>query len=730
MLTELQGQIERITYTNQENAFTIARLRVKGYRQPVTVVGNLPSANPGEVLLLKGDWVTHPRYGKQFKAVYSKSCVPASVNGIQKYLGSGLIRGIGPVLATRIVQKFGAQTLSVIDNKIDRLTQIDGIGKKRITMIREAWEEQKEIRSVMLFLQSHGVSSAYATKIFKRYGAESVDLVKENPYRLAEDIVGIGFLTADRIAEKLGFDKNSMMRAQSGILHVLHQLADDGHLYFPSQPLVKRCREILEVDQDLILQGLDALSTDQKLVIEAVDRGAGLTGSNRVYLVQLHHCETQVAHRLRALKAGRQSFRRVDSETAVEWVQQRLSIQLAQRQVRAVKCAATGKVTVITGGPGTGKTTVISAILKIFERLRVRVLLAAPTGRAAKRMTETTGHQAQTIHRMLKYSLQKGGFQKNEESPLKCDLLIVDEASMIDAILMHHLLKAVPSHATLVLVGDVHQLPSVGPGNVLRDIIDSGSVPVVALNEIFRQARRSSIVVNAHRINRGLLPQLKSPESKLDDFYFIEQESPEEAVKIIVELAKERIPRRFDFDPLEDIQILTPMHKGVVGATNLNSQLQQVFNPSKLEVTRGERSFRLRDKVMQIRNNYDKDVFNGDIGCITNIHQESQNATICFDGRPLIYDFSELDEVVLSYAISVHKSQGSEYKAVILPIFRQHYLLLQRNLIYTAVTRARDLVVLVGSWKALVMGIKNNKTQKRFSHLSDRLQDPQRSAGP
>ena len=728
MLMELQGQVERITYTNRENAFTIARLRVNGHRQPVTVVGNLPSANPGEVLLLKGDWVTHPRYGKQFKAVYSKSSVPASVNGIQKYLGSGLIKGIGPVLATRIVQKFGAQTLGVIDNKIDRLAEIDGIGKKRITLIREAWEEQKEIRSVMLFLQSHGVSSAYATKIFKRYGSESVDIVKENPYRLAEDIVGIGFLTADRIAEKLGFDKNSMMRAQSGILYVLHQLADDGHLCYPSGPLVKRCREILEVDQDLILQGLDALATDRKLVIEAFARSAGLTGSSRVYLIQLHHCETQVALRLRALKAGRHALLRIDSERTVEWVQQELSIQLAERQVRAVQCAATRKVTVITGGPGTGKTTVISAILKIFKRLRVRVLLAAPTGRAAKRMTETTGHQAQTIHRMLKYSFQKEGFQKNEESPLNCDLLIVDEASMIDAILMHHLLKAVPSHATLVLVGDIHQLPSVGPGSVLRDVIDSDSVPVVVLNEIFRQARKSSIVVNAHRINRGLLPRLRGPEPQLDDFYFIEQESPEEAVKIIVELARERIPRRFGFDPLEDIQILTPMHKGAVGATNLNAQLQQVFNPNEQEVTQGGRSFRLHDKVMQIRNNYDKEVFNGDIGCITRVHHESQNVTICFEARPLIYDFGELDEIVLAYAISVHKSQGSEYRAVIVPIFRQHYLLLQRNLIYTAVTRARDLVILVGSWKALVMGIKNDKTQKRFSYLSRRLQYSHRSS--
>jgi len=725
MLAELQGQIERITYINEENGFTIARVKVYGQRDLVTVVGNLMAPSPGEILKMKGEWANHPKFGQQFKVVHYKSAVPASIYGIQKYLGSGLIKGIGPVMAKRIVKKFGEHTLDVIENEIEKLAEVEGIGEKRIKMIKTAWDAQKEIRQVMLFLQTHGVSSGYATKIFKQYGQASIQVVKENPYRLATDIFGVGFVTADHIAEKLGFDKNSELRAEAGILYVLHQLADEGHVYYPYEPLIEKCQEILQVDRDVIVKAFGTIAVNQQIVIEDLNEDIEEFRENNkaVYLAKFHLCETHIAARLRTLVNVPKSIRKIDSDKAIEWVQEQLAITLADKQVEAIRSAVEDKVMVITGGPGTGKTTIIHAILKIFSKLRVNIMLAAPTGRAAKRMSEATGHEAKTIHRMLEYSIQKGGFQKNEEHPLNGDLLVVDEASMIDTILMHHLLKAIAPGATFILVGDVNQLPSVGAGNVLKDVIASGAVPVVELNEIFRQARQSLIIVNAHKINSGLMPSLKPSGSKLDDFYFIEQEDPEEVLKIILDLVKERIPRRFQFDPAEDIQVLTPMHRGVVGAGNLNVELQRALNPGEAGLVRGNASFRVNDKVMQIKNNYDKEVFNGDIGRITRIDLEAQQVSISFDGRNVDYDFSELDEIVLAYAVSVHKSQGSEYPAVVMPILTQHYVLLQRNLIYTAVTRGRKLVVLVGTKKALAIGIKNDKTQKRYTYLRYRLND-------
>ena len=723
MLAELQGQIERITYTNEENGFTIARLKVYGQKDLVTVVGNLMAPTPGEILKMKGEWANHPKYGGQFKIVEYKTTVPASVYGIQKYLGSGLIKGIGPIMAKRIVKKFGKETLDVIENDIEKLVEVDGIGKKRIGMIKKAWDDQKEIREVMLFLQTHDVSSGYATKIFKHYGNRSIQVVKENPYRLATDIFGIGFVTADHVAEKLGFGKDSELRAEAGILYVLHQLADEGHVYYPYEPLVKKCQEILQVGREVIIKAFGVIAIDKKIVIEDLNEDIEEFRENNkaVYLAKFHLSETSIATRLKTLVNAPKSIRKIDPDKAIEWVQKQLAITLAERQVEAVKCAVKNKVMVITGGPGTGKTTIINAILKIFSKLRVNIMLAAPTGRAAKRMSETTRHEAKTIHRMLEYSIQKGGFQKNDEYPLDCDLLIVDEASMIDTILMHHLLKAIPPKATFILVGDVNQLPSVGAGNVLKDIIASGAIPVVKLNEIFRQARESLIIVNAHKINNGLLPSLKPSGKKLDDFYFVEQEDPEEVLRIILELAKARIPRRFGFDAVDDIQVLTPMHKGVVGAGNLNVELQKALNSGEGGVMRGNRNYRLNDKVMQIKNNYDKEVFNGDIGRITRIDEESQEVTISFDGRDIDYDYTDLDEIVLAYAVSVHKSQGSEYPAVVIPILTQHYVLLQRNLIYTALTRGRKLVVMVGTKKALAIGVKNDKTQKRYTYLRYRL---------
>ena len=660
MLVELQGQIERITYTNEENGFTIARLKVYGQKDLVTVVGNLMAPTPGEILKMKGEWANHPKYGEQFKIVEYKTTVPASVYGIQKYLGSGLIKGIGPIMAKRIVKKFGKETLDVIENEIEKLAEVDGIGKKRIGMIKKAWDEQKEIREVMLFLQTHDVSSGYATKIFKHYGNRSIQVVKENPYRPATDIFGIGFVTADHVAEKLGFGKDSELRAEAGILYVLHKLADEGHVYYPYEPLVKKCQEILQVEREVIIKAFGAIAIDKRIVIEDLNEDIEQFRQNNkaVYLAKFHLSETSIATRLKPLVNVPKSIRKIDPDKAIEWVQKHLAITLAERQVEAVRCAVKNKVMVITGGPGTDKTTIINAILKIFSKLRVNIMLAAPTGRAAKRMSETTGHEAKTIHRMLEYSIQKGGFQKNDEDPLDCDLLIIDEASMIDTILMHHLLKAIPPGATFILVGDVNQLPSVGAGNVLKDIIASGAIPVTELNEICRQARESLIIVNAHKINNGLLPSLKPSGKKLGDFYFIEQDDPEEVLRIILELAKARIPTRFGFDAVDDIQVLSPMHKGVVGAGNLNVELQKALNPGEGGVIRGNRNYRVNDKVMQIKNNYDKEVY---------------------------------------------------------------YVLLQRNLIYTAVTRGRKLVVMVGTKKALAIGVKNDKTQKRYTYLRYRL---------
>ena len=723
MYVSLKGQIERITYTNDENGYTVAKVKVSGRKDLVTVVGTLLIPIPGEVIEMKGNWMNHPRYGEQFKVEHYKSLVPASVYGIEKYLGSGLIKGIGPIMAGRIVKNFGEETLEVIENEIEKLAEVDGIGKKRIEMVKKAWEDQKEIREVMIFLQTHGVGSGYATKIFKQYGSRSIQVVKENPYRLATDIFGIGFISADRIAEKLGFARDSELRAEAGILYVLQQLADEGHVYYPYEPFVKKCQEILGVDREVIVKALGAIAAAKMIVVEDLKEDIEDFGEKdkAVYLAKFHLSETSIVTRMKTLIKSPKSIRKIDSDKAIDWVQKQLAITLAKRQMEAIKCAAENKVMIITGGPGTGKTTIINAILKIFSKLRVKIMLAAPTGRAAKRMSEATGHEAKTIHRMLEYSIRKGGFQKNEEKPLDCDLLVVDETSMIDTILMHHLLKAIPPGATFILVGDVNQLPSVGAGNVLKDIIASGKMQVVELNEIFRQAKESLIIVNAHKINSGLLPSFKSSGQKLDDFYFVEQEDPEEVLRIILELTKERIPRRFGFDPVDDIQVLTPMHKGVVGAGNLNVELQKVLNPVENGVLRGGFSFRVSDKVMQVKNNYDKEVFNGDIGRITSIDPEHQEITISFDGRDIPYDYTDLDEIVLAYAVSVHKSQGSEYPAVVMPILTQHYVLLQRNLVYTAVTRGRQLVVMVGTMKALAIGVRNDKTRKRYTYLRQRL---------
>jgi exodeoxyribonuclease V alpha subunit len=725
MPTELTGQIEKITFANDETGFTIARVKVDGRHEPVTVVGTLMAPMPGEILDMRGEWANHPRFGRQFKVREYKTRVPATVYGIRKYLGSGMIKGLGPVMAGRIVDKFGKKTLDIIDSDIQRLAEVAGVGQKRVDMIATAWDAQSEIRDVMLFLQSHGVSSGYAAKIFKQYGTRAITMVKKNPYRLATDIFGIGFLTADQIAAKLGFERDSQLRVEAGILYVLHELSGDGHVCYPYDPLISKCCEILEVEREPVMQALGNLALDQSIVIEDINDSVDEFKENNkaVYLTRLYLAETGIARRLLSLVKAARAVRDIDSNKAIDWVQRRLSITLAQKQRKAVLRAVEDKVMVITGGPGTGKTTIINAVLKIFAKLKTRIMLAAPTGRAAKRMSEATGFEAKTIHRLLEFSLQKGGFQRNEDKPLGCDVLVIDEASMIDTALMYHLLKAVPPAATLILVGDIHQLPSVGPGNVLNDIIASLAVPVVTLDKIFRQAQTSQIVVNAHKINAGQIPSTRANRAAdpQTDFYFIEQEDPEKVLEIILELCKKRIPRHFGFNPVDDIQVLTPMHRGSVGAGNLNQKLQAALNPGEGGVTRGERTYRIHDKVMQIRNNYDKEVFNGDIGRITAIAWDSREISVRIDSREVVYDFGDLDELVPAYAVSVHKSQGSEYPVVIVPIVTQHYILLQRNLIYTAVTRGKKLVIIVGTRKAMTIGINNNKTRQRYTRLKYRL---------
>ncbi|MFP4225620.1 MAG: ATP-dependent RecD-like DNA helicase [Desulfobacterales bacterium] len=720
----LSGQIERVTYTNPENGYTVARLKVHGGRQIVTVVGSLIDPIPGEVMELEGRWKVHPKFGEQFEVQTYRTTAPATVTGIKKYLGSGLIKGIGPVMAERIVNRFGKKTLDIIEHAPERLSEIDGIGKKRVAMIQSAWAEQKEIRDVMLFLQSHNVSAGYATKIFKQYGNEAIEVVSRNPYQLATDIFGVGFLTADRIARELGFEKDSEVRIRAGVIYVLDQMAEDGHVYFPYDELLEKCAEMLEVEAYPVADAVTHMASGNKICVETIAGGHDQAAADTaVYLAKYYTCETGVSAMIKRLVNTPKAIRAIDTEKAVSWVQDQLAFTLAEKQARAVADAARSKVMVITGGPGTGKTTIIRAVLTIFAKLKVNIKLAAPTGRAAKQMSAATGEAASTIHRMLAFNPAGGGFQKNADNPLDCDLLVVDEASMIDTVLMYHLLKAVPPQATLILVGDVNQLPAVGAGNVLDDIIASGKVTVVRLNEIFRQARQSRIIVNAHRINSGYMPKIDESQTP-SDFYFIEQEDPEGVLSLILSLAGRRIPESFGFDPINEIQVLSPMHKGTVGAANLNRELQQRLNPGKEGVAVGNARFCVGDKVMQIRNNYDKSVFNGDIGRIREINHEDRELIIDFEARGVPYDFTELDEVVLAYAISVHKSQGSEYPAVIVPVVTQHYIMLQRNLIYTAVTRGRQLVVLVGTKKALAIGIKNNKTQHRYTRLDLRLKWP------
>ena len=704
--TLLRCVVERITYQNPENGYSVLKVKVKGYSDLVTLVGNLLEVPVGSVLLCRGEWKVDKRYGSQFVAATWEETMPATVYGIEKYLGSGLVKGIGPRFARAIVQRFGTETIDIIETEIERLYEVPNIGRKRVAKIRESWEKQKDIKNVMLFLQGYGVSTAYAAKIYREYGKESIDKVRENPYRLADDIWGIGFKTADGIAAKMGYEKEDPRRCRSGILYTLGQLSDEGHVYAGEEQLVKTAGQLLEAGETAIRDTLAGMLQAEDLILD----------KEAIYLPPFYHAECGTSRRLRDLaeSTGRSLFdglfdpSSLTAETGIEYDE----VQLA-----AIRQAVTSKVMVLTGGPGTGKTTTTQGIIAALKKAGLRVLLAAPTGRAAKRMSEATGMEAKTIHRLLEYNPQDG-YKRNDENPLEGDALIVDECSMIDILLMNNLLKAVPVGMRLVLVGDIDQLPSVGAGNVLRDIIDSQCIPVVRLVRIFRQAQKSRIVMSAHAINRGKFPDTSNGRDT--DFFFMKEEDPERAAESIVRLVKERLPRAYRESP-DRIQVLTPMQRGVVGAANLNLLLQQALNPSGPSLGRGGYTYRQGDRVMQLCNNYAKEVFNGDLGYIREVDTEERTLKVDFDGKWIEYDITELDELTLAYATTIHKAQGSEYPIVVMPVLMTHFVMLQRNLIYTGITRAKKICVLIGAMKALAYAVRNVSVLKRNTSLRERL---------
>ena len=708
-MAKLRCVVERITFQSPETGYTVLKARVKDYTELVAVVGNLLDANVGSVLLVEGSWKVDSRYGRQFMAESWEETMPATVYGIEKYLGSGLIKGVGPKFAQRIVRMFGTETIAVIEDDIDRLRQVEGIGSKRISMIKESWQKQKEVKNIMLFLQSNGVSTAYAAKIYKEYGNAAIDKVKENPFRLADDIWGIGFRTADTIAAKLGFGKDSFVRLRSGILYTLSALADEGHVYAERDQLADKAVELLEADIANVQMTLDNMLQAEELIFE----------EDAIFLPAFNYAEKGTAHKLIQLAEDVSGFDslRPESQVDVAALEKMLGIQYDEVQAQAVQEAARSKVMVLTGGPGTGKTTTVQGIIAAYGQMGLRILLAAPTGRAAKRMSEATGLPAKTIHRLLECKPPEG-YQRNEENPLEGDVLIVDECSMIDIILMNSLLKALPRNMRLVLVGDIDQLPSVGAGNVLRDIIDSGRFPVIRLTRIFRQAQQSRIITNAHRINQGEFPDISNGRNT--DFFFINNEEPEAAVQEIVALVSSKLPRYYGVKPSE-VQVLTPMQRGVLGGTNLNQTLQAALNPEGEGLRRGGFIFRLYDKVMQVKNNYDKEVFNGDIGRITAVDLQERTLQVMFDGRVIEYDVSELDELVHAYATTIHKAQGSEYPIVVMPVLMTHFVMLQRNLLYTGITRAKKVLVMIGSKKALAYAVHNVTVSQRNTKLKERL---------
>lgn len=711
----LAGLVERVTYHNEDSGFCVLRTKACGHRELVTVVGHAASIAAGEWISATGEWVNDRTHGQQFKARFLRTSAPTSVDGIEKYLCSGMIRGIGPVYAKGLVGAFGEKVFEVIEATPERLREVDGIGVLRAARIVNAWAEQKAVREIMLFLHSHGVGTSRAVRIFKTYGADAVQVMTENPYQLARDIHGIGFKTADEIAARLGIDKTATVRVRAGISYALTEAMDEGHCGLPAEELVPLAERLLDVPENLIRTALDLELRDGVAVADRVGE------TDCIFLAGLYRAERAVAQRLLALAKGSLPWPPIDAEKAMPWIEHNIGLVLAESQKAAVRLTLSSKVLVITGGPGVGKTTIVNAILRILATKGVKLLLCAPTGRAAKRMNEATAMEARTIHRLLEANPKSGGFRRGSDNPLDCELLVIDESSMVDILLMHALLKAVPDRTALLLVGDVDQLPSVGPGQVLADIITSGALPVVRLTEVFRQAARSRIIVNAHRVNQGQMPELAKPEGE-SDFYFVAAEDPETAVARIVEMVKARIPKRFGLDPIRDVQVLCPMNRGGVGARALNIELQAALNPAgERKIERFGWTFAPGDKVMQIDNDYDKEVYNGDIGYVTQVDPDAGELAASFDGRRVVYGFGELDTLVPSYAITIHKSQGSEYPAVVIPLLTQHYPMLQRNLLYTGLTRGKRLVVLVGQKKAVAIAVRSVSGRRRWSKLHEWL---------
>jgi exodeoxyribonuclease V alpha subunit len=728
----LEGVIERVTYHAEESGYTVARLAVPGGRYLVTIVGAMGSAVAGESVRIFGHWATHREYGRQFVVERYETVRPATALAIEKYLGSGLIKGVGPVTARRMVERFGIETLDIIDTTPARLLQVDGIGAKRVALIARAWAEQKAVREVMLFLQGHGVSATFAVKIFKAYGDDSIRVVEADPYRLAKDIWGIGFKTADKIAGNLGFSTECEPRLRAGLLYTLSEATDFGHLYLPGPVLTKQAAETLGVDEALLPPVLDTMVQSEEVVVEelgAADPGNGVGDDDAllaVYHPALHRTEVGLANRLRRMAESPAASKVADDRVA-SWLEYQAGAQgleLSEEQRQAVSMALTSRLMVLTGGPGTGKTTCTNLICRAFEARHRTIVLASPTGRAAKRLSEVTGRPAQTVHRLLKFDPGSRSFQHDEANPLQCDVLVADEVSMLDAVMALNLLKAIPPEAQVVLVGDADQLPSVGAGNVLGDIIASGKVPVCRLTQVFRQAAQSLIVTNAHRVNRGELPLLVPPKDRQGgDCVFVEAEDSAAASGLVVTLATRSLGR-LGFGPA-DIQVMAPMHRGEAGVGHLNERLQAAWNPpaeGKPELARGSRHFRAGDRVIQLVNDYDKQVFNGDVGAIARIDHVDQSLVVAFPEGEVTYDFADYDQLQLAYALSVHKSQGSEYPAVILVLGSSHYVMLQRNLLYTALTRARKLCVIVGEKRAIGRAVKNDKAARRFTRLAERLQ--------
>lgn len=716
--SKIRGILEKIIFKNSETGFIVGKVRLED-NSLVTIVGNAFELQCGEKLEVTGKWILNRNYGQQFEIESIKTTEPATAVGIENYLGSGLIKGIGPVMANRIVSYFKLDTLKILDEEPKRLNEIDGIGKKRINLISKSWKKHKNIREVMIFLQSYGISNTYATKIYNNYGDNSINVIKVNPYRLSEDIFGIGFKTADKIALKTGIEKDSLFRIKAGIIHLLKSAEDEGHCYLPYEEFIEIAENFLCTELGKIIDALSKLEGDGRIIIVK-------DNVSKVYLASIYNAEKCVSEKILALLGDEMEHKMRGSKKdgicdLINNLAAKERIILDDIQIKAIEKAVTEKILVITGSPGTGKSTILNFVIKIFEKENKSVLLGAPTGRASKRLYETTGKEAKTIHRLLNYNPKLNKFLKNEKNPINADIVIIDEASMMDIRLMRNLLLAIKPQTCVIFVGDVDQLPAVGPGNVLSDIISSGIVPVIELKNIYRQEGESLIIHNAHKVRDGQFPYIGKPKN--NDFFFIEKDGPEEVVDLILNLLTQRIPKSFNYNPLYDVQVLVPTNKGIVGVNNLNSKIQDILNFNSQKVLRGSVQYRLNDKVIQLKNNYEKDVYNGDIGFISGIDMEMEEITVNFDGRTVDYSFFELDEISLSYAISIHKSQGSEFKCVIIPILTSHYMLLQRNLLYTAITRARELAVIVGSKKAIGMAVNRNIVEKRYTSLKELLRN-------